>query len=145
MVMRRTLVVAVGALALVGTACGGGGGGSVDVTLQEFAVVPSPSSIEAGEVTFQATNEGPDDVHEFVVFRTDLAPDQLPVDENGAVDEEGAGLELIDEIEDIPVGETQSVTVELESGTYVLICNIWDEEEQEAHYAEGMRVAFTVE
>ena len=145
MVMRRTLVVAVGALALVGTACGGGGGGTVDVTLQEFAVVPSPSSIEAGEVTFQATNEGPDDVHEFVVFRTDLAPDQLPVDENGAVDEEGAGLELIDEIEDIPVGETQSVTVELESGTYVLICNIWDEEEQEAHYAEGMRVTFTVE
>ena len=145
MVRRSALLVAVSALALVGTACGGGGGGSVDVTLQEFAVVPSPSSIEAGEVTFQATNEGPDDVHEFVVFRTDLAPDQLPVDENGAVDEEGAGLELIDEIEDIPVGETQSVTVELESGNYVLICNIWDEEEQEAHYAEGMRVAFTVE
>jgi len=145
MVRRSALLVAVSALALVGTACGGGGGGSVDVTLQEFAVVPSPSSIEAGEVTFQATNEGPDDVHEFVVFRTDLAPDQLPVDENGAVDEEGAGLELIDEIEDIPVGETQSVTVELESGNYVRICNIWDEEEQEAHYAEGMRVAFTVE
>lgn len=144
MVRRSALLVAVSALALVGTACGGGGG-SVDVTLQEFAVVPSPSSIEAGEVTFQATNESPDDVHEFVVFRTDLAPDQLPVDENGAVDEEGAGLELIDEIEDIPVGETQSVTVELESGNYVLICNIWDEEEQEAHYAEGMRVAFTVE
>lgn len=145
MVRRSVLLVAVSALALVGTACGGGGGGSVDVTLQEFAVVPSPSSIEAGEVTFQATNEGPDDVHEFVVFRTELAPDQLPVDENGAVDEGGAGLELIDEIEDIPVGETQSVMVELESDNYVLICNIWDEEEQEAHYAEGMRVAFTVE
>ena len=145
MVRRSALLVAVSALALVGTACGGGGGGSVDVTLQEFAVVPSPSSIEAGEVTFQATNEGPADVHEFVVFKTDLAPDQLPTDENGAADEEGEGLKLIDEIEDIPVGETQSVTVELESGNYVLICNIWDEEEQEAHYAEGMRVTFTVE
>jgi len=144
MVRRSALLVAVGALALVGTACGGGGG-TVGVTLQEFAVIPAESLVEAGEVTFEATNEGPDDVHEFVIFRTDLAPDQLPVDENGAVDEEGEGLELIDEIEDIPVGETQSVTVELESGNYVLICNIWDEDEQEAHYQEGMRVAFTVE
>jgi len=142
--VRRGTLVAAGALALVSTACGGGGG-TVGVTLQEFAVIPAESSVEAGEVTFEATNEGPDDIHEFVIFRTDLAPDQLPVDENGAVDEEGEGLELIDEIEDIPVGETQSVTVELESGNYVLICNIWDEEEQEAHYAEGMRVAFTVE
>jgi len=145
MVRRSALLVAVGVLALVGTVCDGGGGGTVDVTLQEWAVIPSASSVGAGEVTFEATNEGPDDVHEFVVFKTDLAPDQLPVDENGAVDEEGEGLELIDEIEDIPVRETQSVTVELESGNYVLICNIWDEEEQEAHYAEGMRVALTVE
>jgi len=145
MVRRSALLVAVSALALVGTACGGGGEGTVDVTLQEFAVIPAESLVEAGEVTFEATNEGPDDVHEFVIFRTDLAPDQLPVDENDAVDEEGEGLELVDEIEDIPVGETQSVTVELESGNYVLICNIWDEDEQEAHYQEGMRVAFTVE
>jgi hypothetical protein len=26
----------------------------------------------------------------------------------------------------------------------VLICNIYDEAEQEAHYSEGMRTAFTV-
>jgi hypothetical protein len=52
---------------------------------------------------------------------------------------------VIDEIEDIPVGETQSVTVDLEAGNYVLICNIFDETENEAHYAEGMRIAFTVE
>lgn len=141
---RRWMVPTMAAVLLVGTSCGGGGG-TVGVTLQEFAVIPAESSVEAGEVTFEATNEGPDDVHEFVIFRTDLAPDQLPVDENGAVDEAGEGLELIDEIEDIPVGETQSVTVELESGNYVLICNIWDEDEQEAHYQEGMRVAFTVE
>ena len=34
----------------------------------------------------------------------------------GAVDESGEGVEVIDEIEDIPVGETQDVTVELEAG-----------------------------
>ena len=41
--------------------------------------------------------------------------------------------------------DTQSVTVDLGAGNYALICNIWDEEEQEAHYAMGMRTAFTVE
>lgn len=44
------------------------------------------------------------------------------------------------------MGETQSATFDLVAGTYVLFCNIYEEEEeQEAHYAEGMRVAFTVE
>jgi uncharacterized cupredoxin-like copper-binding protein len=100
--------------------------------------------VDAGEVVFEATNEGPDDVHEFVVFRTDLDPTELPTDENGAVVETGEGIELIGEIEDIPVGETQSVTLDLEAGNYVLICNIWDEDEQEAHYQEGMRTTFTV-
>ncbi|MGH2656547.1 MAG: hypothetical protein ACRDIZ_07610 [Actinomycetota bacterium] len=122
-----------------------GGGGTVAVTLQEFAVIPAQDSVSAGEVTFEVENIGPEDVHEFVVIRTDLAPDALPTDGNGVVEEEGAGMEVIDEIEDIPVGETQSLTVDLDAGNYVLICNIWDEEEEEAHYAMGMRTAFTVE
>jgi hypothetical protein len=62
-----------------------------------------PSSAPAGDVTFDVTNEGPDDVHEFVVFLTDLAPDALPTNE----------LELQGEIEDIAVGDTQSVTLDL--------------------------------
>jgi uncharacterized cupredoxin-like copper-binding protein len=123
----------------------GGGAATVDVTLQEFSVLPSEDSVAAGEVTFEVENTGPDDTHEFVVIRTDLAPDALPTDENGAVDESGEGIEVIDEIEDIPVGGTPSLTVDMDSGSYVLICNIWDEEEQEAHYAQGMRTGFTVE
>jgi uncharacterized cupredoxin-like copper-binding protein len=132
-------------VALVALAACGGGGGTVNVTLQEFSIATDPASVDAGEVAFEATNDGPNDVHEFVVFRTDLGPADLPTDENGAVDETGEGIELIGEIEDIPVGETQSVTLELETGNYVLICNIWDEDEQEAHYQEGMRTTFTVE
>jgi uncharacterized cupredoxin-like copper-binding protein len=125
-------------------ACGGGGGGTIAVTLQEFSIATDPATLDAGEVVFDATNNGPDDVHEFVVFRTDLGPAELPTDENGAVVETGEGVELIGEIEDIPVGETKSVTLELEAGNYVFICNIWDEGEQEAHYQEGMRTSFTV-
>jgi uncharacterized cupredoxin-like copper-binding protein len=138
----RIAVVAVALATLA--ACSGDGGGTVDVTLQEFSIATDPATVDAGEVVFEATNEGPDDVHEFVVFRTDLDPTALPTDENGAVVETGEGIELIGEIEDIPVGETQSVTLDLEAGNYVLICNIFDEDEQEAHYQEGMRTTFTV-
>jgi uncharacterized cupredoxin-like copper-binding protein len=107
-------------------------------------VIPSVSEISAGSVEFTATNEGPEDDHEFVVFKTDLAPDALPTLENGAVDEEGEGVELIGEIEEFPVGETETASFDLDAGNYVFICNIYDEDEQESHYQEGMRVAFTV-
>ena len=117
----------------------------VAVTLQEWAVLPSPSSASAGEITFQVTNDGPEDIHEFVILKTDLDAAELPTDEHGAVSEDGEGIEVIDEIEDIPVGETQEVTVTLEAGNYVLLCNIYDEDEDEAHYAMGMTVAFPVQ
>ena len=128
-----------------GTATAAAGGTEVDVTVQEFSVIPEADSVEAGEITFNVENVGPDDVHEFVILKTALEPDALPTVADGSVDEEGAGIEVIDEIEDIPVGETQSVTVDLEAGSYVLICNVYDETENEAHYAEGMHTAFTVE
>jgi uncharacterized cupredoxin-like copper-binding protein len=163
MVRKRRLVVA-GAIALAiglvpacssdessaasgdtsSAAATGSGGGSVPVTLQEFAV-SAPASAPAGSITFDVTNTGPNDTHEFVIFKTDLAATDLPVDENGVVVEDGPGVEAIDEIEDIEVGDTQSLTVDLEAGNYALICNIWSEEEQEAHYSEGMRIGFTVE
>jgi uncharacterized cupredoxin-like copper-binding protein len=144
---RSALCLAtVAALGLVAAGCSSDdGGGTVEVTLQEFAVIPAPGSISSGEVSFEVTNEGPDDVHEFVVFKTDLAPDALPTVEDGSVDEEGEGLELIDEIEDMAVGDSETLTVSLDAGSYALICNIYDEDEQESHYQEGMRVAFTVE
>jgi len=118
---------------------------TVGVTLQEWAVVVDDASVPAGEITFSVTNDGPNDVHEFVILRTDLDPGDLPVDEHGAVTEAGEGIEVVDEIEDIPVGETQEVSVELEAGSYVLLCNIYSADENEAHYAEGMRIAFLVE
>jgi uncharacterized cupredoxin-like copper-binding protein len=130
-------------LMLASAACGGGGE-TVEVTLQEFAIALSDGSAGEGEITFEATNDGPNDTHEFVIFRTELGPTELPTVETGAVDEEGEGLEAVDEIEDIAVGDTQTLTVDLEAGSYVLVCNIYDEDEQESHYQEGMRTSFTV-
>ena len=153
-IWRLIGLMAAGSLALVGCTSGGaspsptavgGGATTVAVTLQEWAVVPAQDSAPAGDVTFAVTNDGPDDIHEFVVLKTDLAPGELPVDENGVVGEEGEGIEVIDEIEDIPVGDSQDLTVSLDAGNYVLLCNIWSEDEQEAHYQMGMRVGFTVD
>ena len=99
-----------------------------------MGVVPAATSAAAGEVTFRVTNKGPEDIHEFVVLKTDLGPGALPVDADGAVTETGAGIEVIGEIEDIPVGQTQDLTVTLVTGKYVLLCNIYDATEKEAHY-----------
>lgn len=120
----------------------------VAVTLQEFAVSAEPASVPTGTVTFSVTNDGPDDVHEFVVISTDLEPTELPTDKDGAVVEDGKGMEVVDEIEDIPVGESQTLSVDLDAGSYVLICNILQKEPDgtlEAHYSVGMRTGFTVE
>jgi uncharacterized cupredoxin-like copper-binding protein len=145
---RRAAIAgcATAAVVLFAGCSGDESGGEVAVTLQEFAVGTQPTSVSAGEVTFNVTNAGPDDVHEFVVIRTDLDATELPTDETGAVDEEGEGIdEVVDEIEDIEVGANPTLTVDLEAGSYVLICNIYDEDEQESHYQEGMRTALTVE
>lgn len=149
----RAVVIAAGGLTIVlVAACGGGassapsaagGAATVDVALQEWAVAPSTSSAAAGDVTFKATNKGPDDEHELVVVKTDLAPEALPTKPDGAVDEEGAGMTVIGEIEEFAVGSTGQATMKLDAGSYVLLCNIVDAE-GDAHYQKGMRTGFTV-
>lgn len=169
---RRAMPILALAL-LAATACGdadesGGGGtdggGTANVTLQEWTVIPAQDSVQAGSVTFDVTNEGPDHPHELVIVRTDLDPGALPTTHEGGVDEDGEGIEVIGEIEEFPPGETREATFDLEPGSYVLVCNVvaiagehgagheeeeemegeGDMEEMEIHYQLGMRASFTV-
>ena len=109
---------------------------TVQVTLQEYSVMANPSSAPAGGVDFVASNNGSLS-HEFVIIRTDLAPSALPV-VAGQVDENGAGVQVIDEIEPFAPGTQQMLSANLASGAYVFICNV------PGHYQLGMRTGFTV-
>jgi uncharacterized cupredoxin-like copper-binding protein len=144
--MKAILSLTAAATTALAIACGGGDGEErVSVSLAEWTVIPSPSSVSPGDVTFRVTNGG-EEPHEFVVIRSDLAPDALPVDADGKVPEDE--IELVDEIEPFGADTTEDLTLDLQPGNYVLICNIVEfppDEEPESHYLNGMRAAFTVE
>jgi uncharacterized cupredoxin-like copper-binding protein len=144
MALRRVMVLLlVGALL---AACSAAPSKDVKVNLEEWKMTVSPSSAAAGEVTFTINNQGEKD-HEFVVVKTDLAPDKLPTvaegDEAGKVDEEGTGFEAIGEMEDIKAGTDNNVLkLTLTPGHYVAFCNVVAEDL--VHYQKGMHTEFTV-
>ena len=82
------------------------------VTLKDFSLTATPGTFAAGAITFGIDNDGPS-VHEFVVLRTDDAPDALPV-ENGVIPEDR--IDLVDEVEDIPPGTDTSLEREPRRG-----------------------------
>jgi uncharacterized cupredoxin-like copper-binding protein len=108
--------------------------GSVEVTVTEWSLKPTQSSIAAGEVTFDVANGGAVP-HEFVVIRTGADPTALPL-AAGAADE--SSLDVVGRSDMIQGGISEQVTFTLTAGSYVLICNI------PAHYGLGMSAAFTV-
>ena len=119
------------------TACGSAQG-NVDVTLGIFTI-DMPSTIKAGQVTFHVTNTDTADTHEFVIFKTDLPAGQLPLDSSNNVDETAQSLTHIDEIPEMAPGDTKDLTVTLQPGNYVAICNL------PGHYQAGMFASFSVQ
>jgi uncharacterized cupredoxin-like copper-binding protein len=120
----------------------------VDVTLRSFNITLGQSTVQHGTIIFRVTNRADEDVHEFLVIRTDRAPNALPTEENGSYQEDGPGTQLLDEIEEVSPGETKELSLDLTKGNYVLICNmvhIEDDGTVEVHYALGMHTAFRVE
>lgn len=129
------------AIGLVLAGCGSGtaspsaaADGSIAVDLSEWKVTPASATASAGSITFTVANKGTQ-VHEFVVVKTDTKAADLAVVDN-KIDE--SALTPVDEIEDIAVGSTPTLTVDLAAGHYVLLCNI------ETHYGQGMRADFDV-
>jgi uncharacterized cupredoxin-like copper-binding protein len=146
--VRRTAMVALAA-ALAGgllAACGGDDGESAkaaQVTLTDYEL-RAPARVRAGRVTFEAQNKGTF-VHEIALVKTDLAPDQLPRDDEGLFDERGQGVQFIDEVEDIDPSKTAPLSVDLDPGRYVLLCNKPAEPgDPQSHFQHGMYSQLTV-
>jgi hypothetical protein len=110
-----------------------------DVTgsVQEWSVEVDADGSMAGEVTFTITNNGTIE-HEFLVVKTDIPAGEIPLIEE-RFEEDAEGIDVIDEIPEFPKGETQTLTVDLVSGNYQLLCNI------AGHYQAGMYTSFVVE
>jgi uncharacterized cupredoxin-like copper-binding protein len=113
-------------------------GARIDVTMRDFAIRVSRTSVPAGTVILHVTNDGPS-THEINVDRTAYAADAVPLQRDGiTANEEAKGLHRIDSIEQINLHSTADLTVRLTRGRYVLWCNL------EGHYLGGMHRTFDV-
>lgn len=125
-------------------------GTAVGVTLGEkgskFFIALDKKTVKAGTTTFVIDNTGSMH-HEFAIFKTELAPGSLPLDAEGKVDGDKAGFvaEAVyatplrgEEDHRIRDGRGVDFTVDLDAGTYVLLCDL------PGHYASGQYIRFTV-
>ncbi len=114
-----------------------GGSGAVNAEVKSYAI-DTASTVSAGQVTFHVSNVTTDNVtHEFVIVKTDLDSADLPVDADGNVDEDQ--ITVVDEVEDLEPGNSEDLTVNLDPGHYVIMCNV------EGHYKQGMHTNLTVQ
>jgi uncharacterized cupredoxin-like copper-binding protein len=118
---------------------------TVNVTLREFSVTVDQRTVPEGQVTFHVTNAGTVP-HEFLVIQTELAADALPTLSDGSFNEDASGVDVLNEIEDIPPGQSRDLTIDMDDARYALICNMVHREggTVSAHYSLGMRTSFQV-
>ena len=110
----------------------------------KMTMTVSPATAPAGKVTFTVKNNGTI-THELIVLKTPTEYTKLPISDAGdppAPVTSGANkvseTTSVGETGDVAKGETKSVTLDLDAGAYVLVCNIAQ------HYGLGMRAPFTV-
>jgi uncharacterized cupredoxin-like copper-binding protein len=111
-------------------------GGPATGELSEWKVDMNRKTAEAGEVTFWIANKGTMS-HEFLVVRTDYPDGEIPLD-GDHFSEDAEGVTVVDEISEFEAGTIKELTLELEAGSYQLLCNIPN------HYRSGMHFPFTV-
>jgi uncharacterized cupredoxin-like copper-binding protein len=146
--LRRGLAVVAVAGLLASCSASGPSTGPVAATLKEWQISLSSTNIKTGAITFNVTNNG-DKEHEFVIRKTDLLSDKLPLnaDGSGEVSEDAPELTEVgdpSELAEIKSGSTdRTITVTLQPGHYVIFCNLHVEDL--VHYQKGMHVDFTVQ
>jgi len=97
----------------------------------------SANEVRAGKVAFNVTNSSQTLVHELVVARSDKPVESLPYDEKENELKESA-VQVANEIEDLEPGKSGTLTVDLQPGSYLLLCN------KTGHFKAGMFNRLTV-
>ncbi len=140
---RRGLLI--GGLALIAlalAACGSNGSAQSATTVRaqarEWQFGLDHTTVPAGKVTFELTNKG-QIAHEMVILKTDLPATALPLKAGNPseLDEDAAG-QSPGEVEDVQPGKTETLTLDLTPGRYLMVCNL------AAHYKAGMVTEFHV-
>jgi uncharacterized cupredoxin-like copper-binding protein len=135
------ILLTAGAMLLPLCGCAGGpvtphADRAIDVKVKDFKIEPLLPSTVAGSVRLRVRNAGPS-THEFVVIRSALPADQLPIAADGlSVDEDRVAP--IGELDEVEAGATDVLTLTLMPGRYVLFCNL------EGHYLIGMSASIEV-
>ena len=106
--------------------------------LTEFKVGLSATTFPPGHQAVTISNPGTVP-HEMLVFRSDLDASAYPLDAAGNIIEDGPGITLVSDGENIEPGGTQTRTIDLTiPGKYVFVCNL------PGHFKAGMFTQVTV-
>jgi uncharacterized cupredoxin-like copper-binding protein len=106
------------------------------ISLYEWKTIVA-STMKAGKATFTISNFGTIP-HELLIFKSNLDPSAYPVDAAGNIKEEGPGIKLLSDGDNIDPAGSQVRTVDLTPGKYVFVCNI------PGHFKAGMFTVVTV-
>jgi len=108
------------------------------VVAKDFKLTLSSAVWPAGDVQVVFDNRGPD-THELLMFAAGGMAGEMPMRLDAVtVDEDSAQLHNVIDETGTPAGGTQTVTVHLAPGHYVILCNM------SGHYMAGMREDVTV-
>ncbi len=143
---KGVALIAIAGLMMGCSSSGTPASGPIAATVKEWQISLSSTTLKAGSITFNIANNG-DKEHEFVVRKTDLTSDKLPLNGDGEVSEDAPELTEVgdpSEVAEIKSGSTdRNLTVSLKPGHYVIFCNLHVEDL--LHYQKGMHVDFTVQ
>ena len=111
-------------------------GSAPAISLSEWKVGIT-GTITAGKLDLAIANSGTVP-HELLIFKSDRDPSAYPVDAAGDIKEEGAGVTLVSDGDNIDPAGTQTRSVDLVPGKYLFVCNI------PGHFKNGMFQVVTV-
>jgi len=106
------------------------------VSLTEWKVIVA-GTIKSGKIDLAISNIGAIP-HELLVFKSNRDPSAYPTDAAGNIKEEGAGVALVSDGDNIDPGGSQARTISLAPGKYLFVCNI------PGHFKAGMFAVVTV-